>query len=77
MKLVVLLAAAVVATPVEQSPESSPLVQAARDSKTLPEAAEVAEAGADREGKCKRDILSLNGTYVDFFYFQCSACLRL
>jgi hypothetical protein len=51
MKLVVLLAAAVVATPVEQSPESSPLVQAARDSKTLPEAAEVAEAGADREGK--------------------------
>lgn len=46
MKLVVLLAAAVAATPVEQhEPESkSPLVQAARDSKTP-------EAGADREGK--------------------------
>ena len=48
MKLVVLLAAAVAATPVEHpEPESkSPLVQAARDSKTP-------EAGADREGKCK------------------------
>merc|ERR1712001_98010 len=47
MKLVVLLAAAVAATPVEQSPESSPLV-VPKDSKTLPESA---EAGANREGK--------------------------
>lgn len=49
MKLVVLLAAAVAATPVEQSPESSPLVpHVPKDSKTLPESA---EAGANREGK--------------------------
>jgi len=46
MKLVVLLAAAVAATPVEKE-QAAPLVQATRDSKT----AEVAEAGADREGK--------------------------
>ena len=56
MKLVVLLAAAVAATPVEKE-QAAPLVQATKDSKT----AEVAEAGADREGKCKfdssRDIL--------------------
>ena len=50
MKLVVLLAAAVAATPVEHSsPESSPLA-VPKDSKTLPDAA---EAGADREGKCE------------------------
>lgn len=48
MKLVVLLAAAVAATPVEQSPKSSPLVHVPKDSKTLPESA---EAGANREGK--------------------------
>jgi len=46
MKLVVLLAAVVAATPVEKE-QAAPLVQATRDSKT----AEVAEAGADREGK--------------------------
>jgi len=48
MKLVVLLAAAVAATPVEHSsPESSPLA-VPKDSKALPDAA---EAGADRKGK--------------------------
>ena len=44
------LAAAVAATPGEKE-QAAPLVQATRDSKT----AEVAEAGADREGKCKFD----------------------
>ena len=50
MKLVVLLAAAVAATPVEHLDSKSPLVQEQRDSKAT---SEVAEPGADREGKCK------------------------
>jgi len=48
MKLVVLLAAAVAATPVEHLDSKSPLVQEQRDSKAT---SEVAEPGADREGK--------------------------
>jgi len=48
MKLVVLLAAAVAATPVEHLDSKSPLVQEQRDSKAP---SEVAEPGADREGK--------------------------
>ena len=52
MKLVVLLAAAVAATPVEHLDSKSPLVQEQMDSKAT---SEVAEPGADREGKCKLD----------------------
>ena len=45
MMLVVLLAAAVAATPVENHPEQPKAV--------VPEDSKAAEAGANREGKCK------------------------
>ena len=73
MKLVVLLAAAVAATPVDNQPAET-VAKKNQPADNVAKTSDVAEPGADREGKRESYPFCL---CLITFPFQCSACSRL
>ena len=76
MKLVVLLAAAVAATPVDNQPAET-VAKKNQPADNVAKTSDVAEPGADREGKRESYFSVIFDPCLITFLFQCSACLRL
>ena len=77
MKLVVLLAAAGAATPVDNQPAET-VAKKNQPADNVAKTSDVAEPGADREGKRESYLLSvIFEACLITFPFQCSACSRL